>query len=452
MKEHFTTLKIKYIPENGDSSLILSYMKNYNNVLRFTYNRIQEGITSSVEPNRLQKQMNNIFIGSHFRASAIYEAKSLSNPSVIFGGKNLYLQRCHQQITAEEYRLKRLLPLYSVGDINKKGNRKFQIIDEKTILFKPSKNEHLNLHLINIGKKYQKTIKQLLRIQEEKIAPITYRLDLNYIYISFDNTKIESHSYKTISNRVIAIDMNPNYLGYAVVDWKDEKYKIIDKGVFDLSLLTTQENTLHVKSNHPKAVYIRHKRNYELIQIAYFLFKLCKHFQCGYFVIEDLSIKKQNFHKGKTINRLINNQWNRQIFLNTLIKLIESSSTNLIKIQPQYSSVLGNLIYREEHLPDMVLSSIELSRRGYEFACQYLLNKKSKEKTIIFPNLELVKTRIIQSLEELNNSFQFGNYQELFSGLKKSKVKYRFLLGNCQNSRVFSKFYYKSYIKFYQFI
>ena len=100
----------------------------------------------------------------------------------------------------------------------------------------------------------------------------------------------------------------------------------------------------------------------------------------------------------------------------------------------------------------MVLTSIELSRRGYEFACQYLLNKKSKEKTIIFPNLELVKTRIIQSLEELNNSFQFGDYQELFSGLKKSKVKYRFLLGNCQNSRVFSKFYYKSYIKFYQFI
>ena len=118
---------------------------------------------------------------------------------------------------------------------------------------------------------------------------------------------------------------------------------------------------------------------------------------------------------------------------------------------PEYSSVLGNLIYREEHLPDMVLSSIEIGRRAYEFNNQYLLKYKVQQKNIVFPKLEFVKNRIEQSLEELGHSIKFETYQQLFSELKKSKLKYRFLLEQCKNSRVFSVFHYKSLIKLYKF-
>ena len=43
------TLKFKYSVSKENYKTILSYIKNYNNVLRFTYNRIQEGIKSTKE-------------------------------------------------------------------------------------------------------------------------------------------------------------------------------------------------------------------------------------------------------------------------------------------------------------------------------------------------------------------------------------------------------------------
>ena len=67
-----------------------------------------------------------------------------------------------------------------------------------------------------------------------------------------------------------------------------------------------------------------------------------------------------------------------------------------------YSSFVGNLVYRNEKLPDMCLSSIEISRRGYEWNHRYILKDKNKEKNIIFNDCEYSYNKINQSLEELN--------------------------------------------------
>ena len=50
----------------------------------------------------------------------------------------------------------------------------------------------------------------------------------------------------------------------------------------------------------------------------------------------------------------------------------------VLTVQANYSSFIGNFLYRDLELPDMVLASIELGRRGYEFSLQYI--KKVKEK------------------------------------------------------------------------
>ena len=75
-----------------------------------------------------------------------------------------------------------------------------------------------------------------------------------------------------------------------------------------------------------------------------------------------------------------------------------------------------------------------------------MLNIKKHKKNIIQLDFNLVKEKINKSLEELKIGFQVSNYEELYSVLKKSKVKYRFLLKSCKNLRVFSKVHYKSYI------
>lgn len=452
MKSNIITLKIKYEVDENNKSTILSYVKKYNNVLRFTYNRVQEGITSTKELTKLQKNMNNVFIDSHFKNSAIYEAKAIENDKIVFGGKKLFFSRMDNKITKEEYQLKKLVPLCSIGEADKKSNRKFTISDENNIIFKPDRHTRINLKLINMGNNYKKTLSKLIKLQNIKQIPITYKLGLNFIYLSFDYSSIKQNEYKAIKDRIIAVDLNPNYLGYSIVDRKSESnYNIVDSGVVDISKINAIDNSLHKASNDARKLYINNKRKYEIVKIAYELAKLAKHYKCECFSIEKLNIKTKNVGKGRKLNKLINNQWVRSTFINVLRKLINCSSTAFIEVEPIYSSILGNLIYREEQLPDMVLSSIELGRRAYEFNNQYLLKYKSREKTVVFPKLELVKNRIIQSLEELGISVKFGAYGELFAEIKKSKLRYRLSLEDIPSSKVFRLFSYKSYLKLYKF-
>lgn len=88
--QNIITRKIKYsVASPEDANLIFSYIKNYNNVLRFTFNRLKENpILKSSEIARLQKSMNNVFIDTHFLGSAVYDAKSLINR---IGNNKLFL-------------------------------------------------------------------------------------------------------------------------------------------------------------------------------------------------------------------------------------------------------------------------------------------------------------------------------------------------------------------------
>ena len=108
------------------------------------------------------------------------------------------------------------------------------------------------------------------------------------------------------------------------------------------------------------------------------------------------------------------------------------------------------MVYREENLPDMVLSSIEVGRRGYEFYHQYIVKNKQVKKNIIFPELERVKNRIVQSLEELNYNVPFGTLCELYYILKKNfGQRYRVPLDKVESS---SKYYKNKQTCLYAFM
>lgn len=452
------TLKIKYSVDYEEQKIILNLIRQYNSLLRFTYNRfIENPKLKTKEMTLLQKQMNNIdLMDQYYKTGATYDAKAilaLSTEKVIFGGKKLFIDRCQNKISKEDFQIRKLRPLQIVGASYNKGNCKFQIITDSQILFKPNRNMHICLNLESVGKKNSKLLNKLIELQNKCEIAITYKLDINYVYITFDYNQCKQDIYKVIENRVLAIDLNPNYLGYSVIDWKGENiYKIIDKGVLSLKELNDKQFSLSVNSTNKKYIYLNNKRNYEVIQLAYYLTKLTKHFKCELFSIEDLSIKSKDLNKGKRLNRLVNNSWNRNKFINVLRKLLNCSSTKLLEVEPNYSSFIGNLVYRSEKLPDMVLSSIELSRRAYEFNLQYIKKSKIPQKNIIFPKLEMVKDKISKSLEELKIESRFETLQELYLELKKSKQQYRFLLDNVEKSRVFSKFYKRKYIKLYSFI
>lgn len=452
------TLKIKYSTNNDSKNRILEYIKNYNSVLRFTYNRLHENENlKTKEITVLQKKMNNVFVDSHFKNSAIFDSKSLlKNDKVIFGGKKIFIQRCQNKITKEEFQLKKLRPLYSVGESPQKGNRKFSIITENHIIFKPNKNEHFLLE-INPSRNYQNYLIQLLQLAEEKKVSIDFKLDLNYIYVSFDLNKLKNERKITskIKDRYFAIDINPNYVGYTIIDWIDEKnYKIIDKGCLSLKLLNDYDDSLKGKgfSNESKErKYITNKRNYEIADIAHKLERIANHYRCEFFVMEDLSIPSKDNGKGKRFNRLCNQQWCRNRFCNIIKKLCKLDKIKILEVIPNYSSFIGNLVYRDEKLFDPVLSSIEISRRGYEFNHQYILKDKDKKKNIVFGNFDEDRVKYTQSLEELGINETFSSFKELYDKVKKAiKEEYRFPLEKCSVT-VFSKNSIRNYQTLYKF-
>ena len=459
--ENNITLKIKYHSQNKEE--ILNYIKNYNNVVKFTYNRLLgNGNLKSKEISVLQKSMNNILVDSHFKNSAIFDSKALikrnENNKIIFGGKKLFIQRQQNKISKEEYEIQKLIPLFSVGESLYKGNRKFSIIDDNCILFKPTRNEHFILELECVGKNYRNYLNKLIKLQDNKKTPITYKLDTEYIYITFDLNELKNTDKKEekVTDRYFAIDMNPNYAGFTVIDWKSsEEYKIIDKGAISLKSLNNYDDSLKGKgfsSDSKERKYVSNKRNYEVIDISHKLVKIAEFYKCEYFVMEDLSIPSKNNGKGKKFNKLCNQQWCRNIFVNQIKKMCKLNDIGILEVIPNYSSFIGNMIYRKENLPDFVLSSIEISRRGYEFNHQYILKDKEQKKNIVYGNFDENRLIYSQSLEEIGINIGFSSFQELYDKIKNSKTRYRVSLDDLKESRVFSKFNIKSRQTLYKFI
>ena len=458
MKQNLITFKIKYSCEES----ILDVIRQYNSVLKFTYNRLLENPKlKTAEITQLQKNLNNCnLIGSHLKNSIIYDAKSLvekSNKPIIFGGKNLFNQRCQHKISKDEFQLKRLRPITSIGEANKNANRLFDIIDSQTIIFKLNKYQHFELKLQNIGSKRLKELNKLIELQNNKQVAITYKLDLDYVYLTFDYSLIKTYTYKVKQNRVMTIDLNPNSIGWSVVDWLSEsKYNVIQAGTFSLKPLNDYRNSKSVASNNAFHKYITNKRKHEVIHIAKQLFELCKYYHCEIFALEDLNIKSSNKNLGHRFNKLVNNNWDRGILVQQIRKHINSSTTILVECQPQWNSYIGNLIFRQECLPDECLASIEIGRRGYEFTTQYILNRRPHKKTIIYPELKLVKSQLIQSLEELNIDIpNFDSWKNILFVVKKSKMKYRFSTSEAQDlhsESLFSKFYKNRYLNVYKYL
>ena len=445
-------LKIKYKTDNLD--LIKDYMKQYSSCQHYVYNRIQEGLSQKQIKQNI-KSLNNInLLNSWFIQCSFYDIPN--KDKVIFGGKKNFFQRLKGKISKEEYKLKRLSPLYSIGEIvNKsvKANRKFHIEqDLNNIIFKPNKQTKLQLNLIGVGNRLN-ILKKLYLKQEQHQIKISYKLDLEYIYICFEETDIVNIEYQQIENRVMSIDLNPNYIGWSIIDWKSESdFNIIKSGVISIKKLNDYDQSLKDKglsSDSKERKFISNKRNYETLQISKNLINKAIYYKCQLFSIEGLNIKSQDTNKGRKFNRLVNNSWCRNKLVNNLEKRCNIFGIKFIQVKPEYSSFIGNFLFRTLNLPDPILASIELSRRGYEFYNQYISKTKEIKKNIIQPKIDQFRNFFVKSLEEFNLGDNWLDFKQLYLYFKKSKLKYRLSIdNNLQFSRVFSN---KSQLSIYNY-
>ena len=399
----------------------------YSSVVRYSFNRFQEGLKIKEIYHDCCQKFN---LGSHLLNCANREAQSLfkreGNKKVIFGD---FKRRLKGLISNEEFKISKLRGFTSEGECPQKGNRHFKFdIENNTIIYKRNKKEHIILSLPNLKKKVKEELLKIQYLMEEKKLPVTIKLKNGFIFITFDESIVhESLKLKDLkSNRVMGIDLNPNYIGFSILEFKDEKFKVIKKGVFDVTLLNKDFN--------------KNKKRHELRELNHKLIRICKHYKVSKICVEELNISSSNKGQGKVFNRLCNNQWNREVTLNNLKVLTSTYGIELIEVNPIYSSFVGNIEYGNSTTPDMIASSIEIARRGY----------KKFSKGWFYPtlNLEKVRNKFNQWKEEIYSNVK--SWKKLFVKVKKSGMRYRFQLSECD--AVFKKFYHKMNVFTYFYI
>ena len=409
-------------------------LRTYNSVVHFAYNRFHDD--NSVKEKDVRSQVNQFFRGklnSWLLECAIKEGKSIQernkSKKVIFGGKSLYKRYLRKLINKEEFSKQRQLPISSQGEMSQKGNRMFDFhFDNQSLVFKISRKKHIDIQLGNIHRNIQKELNKLNELCYDKKATVSIKLNNEYIWITYDE-KLLCNSVKfngLKDNRVMGLDLNPNYIGLSVIEFdKEDKFKVLHKQVFDLKKLTDK----NVSKN---------KRQYEIIKICHTISDLVNYWKCKKLSIEDLNIKSSDKGQGKNFNRLCNNVWDRSLVVNKLMMLSNIYGYELVRVNPVYSSFIGNLVYGDSVTPDMVAASIEIARRAY----------KKYEKNWFYPVFD------IDCLDEQWKQTLAGvkDWKSAFLKIKNSKVKYRVLLNDIIQNAVFSKFNRKSKVIIYSFV
>ena len=435
------TLKLKYSCDDlCDQDLIIEYMKQYTHVFRVAYNKLYN--QEKVKQVDLLKLNNIDLLDSWWIATAMTNAKMLYNrfktQKIIFGGKQNFLKRCKHQIDKETFNLNRLSNLSSNGEKKSgtksvHGNRKFKLTaDLKQVILK-LKDKKVKLNLIGTySKNLLHKLSQVYKHQILDDAPLTYKIDTNYIYITFDESIVLSSKLNLtpVTNRVLSLDLNPNYIGWSITDWKSSsEFNVITSGIYIFKDLTDKIQDLKGKgfnTESPIRKHLNNKLEYETYQIVKNLIKKAIYYKVQLIGIEDLSIKGKNLNKGSYLNGLVNNKWLRNKFSTCLEKYCNIYGFKLQKVKPEYSSFIGNFLFRSLNLPDMVLSSIEIGRRTYEFYNQYISKQNKIQKNIIQPNLKDFNSLCIKSLEEFNmQNTEFKDLKDLYYIFKNSKLTYR---------------------------
>ena len=125
-----------------------------------------------------------------------------------------------------------MLPITIQGEQLHKGNRLFDFdFEENKITFKLSRADHRTLKYKIPHKKIRNNLSRLQELIDNKQISVTVSLTKSDIYLAFDESKITDCNFKDLKkNRVLGIDMNPNYIGLSVLEFDgNDNFKVLSK-------------------------------------------------------------------------------------------------------------------------------------------------------------------------------------------------------------------------------
>ena len=404
------TIKLKIIEI---SQSVVPFQEKYNNVMRYSFNRFMEG-KSRTDVFNLILSLNNVDcldVSWKREAAKLADMQSKAekakmkededyNGKVIFGGKGNFYKRLEGKISHEEFKKnKKLFPITCEGSkADNKGNRKFKY-NLETCTGQVKLDELVTFKTVTPSKSQMRMLNEMFLLMEQGLTGITYRITDDYLYIVCDIEKIAPEcSYTKVKGRTLAMDINPNYIGLSIVDSDNT---ILLKRVYNLSEIDDKD-----------------KKKYELVEIVKSICNLVRGYNVEYVGFEKLTIKSSNKGKGKCFNKLVNNDWCRGWFVDSLKKHLTLIGCKYQELLAQYSSFIGVICYQED--TDSIAASLELNRRLRKYKKIYI-DKSEPKSEILYPEMEI---SLFNRWKESTELIQCKTWKSAYECLKREKHSY----------------------------
>lgn len=304
-------------------------------------------------------------------------------PTVVFGSKKLFYERCKGNITKEEWQSLRNNRYVSRGDATKGGNlnTRLYVTDGKLLLdiaaepIKTTKSVRYNRITVPVylaqkpskktgkinGINYQQMVIDYLKTGRAYQVEIIRESNRYYVHVTFEEDVPEPYK---IQNGAYGVDTNPEGLGVAKADYF---------GNFKGSTWV----------NCPEWTYARANRRTNLVgEDAALVVEMAKKDKYA-LACEDLKFKNDKDVSSK-FNRMAHG-FVYSKFLRMLERRTLREGVPLIKVKPAFTSIVGILKYQEQFgISNHEASGYTIARRGLgvrkERVPKALVNKCVKKK------------------------------------------------------------------------
>lgn len=337
--------------------------RTYASIVRTSYERHREGMDDNECYRHVMEKFPDfpswLANSANHEGAAVHERFEDREERIVFGDLK---RRSKGLITHEEFVRSRLRGIVSVGNHRTHGNNCFELhAADDTVVYKPWKERRIPLRYHKPKRGVAEELELVADAMQKCLIPVTFKLKRVsgkglMLYITYDAASLHREiCFKNLkASRVMGIDLNPEYLGISIIDYKEDgTFEVLYKEAVVMTRLTECSGD---------------KKIHELYEIDHHIMALCEHYCVSLLTLEKLRFKAGAMSRDHDKNRLCHNKWYRSYTVSHLTTLCRLAGVRLLHVNPYLSSVKGNLEYGGPTTPDMVAAGIELARRGAEVA------------------------------------------------------------------------------------
>ena len=440
------SLKFAYKLIFGDKELLERYEKQATSLVHIFYNLFVDNPKMTChEANEHIKGYKNLDLMDSYmvlcayrRAYSMYKRYNVDSEEplghkLVFGKRKNLIKTSKHTLSKKEFKKLRILPLFLEGQKADFANRRVRIKDKHTLEFVVNGKV---IFVFRVSDKRCGILNQLKKKQDAKQMPITYTIGDDYITITYNQKLLTvPKNHNLLANRIMSIDMNPDYIGITIFDVDQNSYirNILKAYVIDWSTITEIQKELKQASNSEGNKYLTNKRTHEIKNVGKFISDLSVFYKCKYIAIEDLDFDSNC--KG-----FRNSKWNRKLVFQSLFKHSVENGVTILRVNPAYTSIIGNIVCRH-NIPDMCRSAYEIGYRAVKGLQNGNFDEDWVDTNEYLHSLDKVKDFIIKSLEECGNKDKeieevktFDNYRQISIFINKNKIQYRVSIEDCHDN------------------